>query len=371
MAGFAKRVLDVLGYARAGQGGRRPALRHPRRQDDRAGTSSCSRTSPDASDEEALASFVKQYYARAGLDPAARPRAHASCPRPPSSRSSWPTRAARRVQLSRAAARRGPQAHGAGRAERRRDAGARAGPLAGRRGQDASGPSPSSPRPSALPAPPARIECYDISTIQGTSTVGSMVVFEDGQPRTGEYRRFRIREVRGPGRLRQPPGGAAATLPARARRRGGGRRAAALAAARPRHHRRRQGPGQRRPRGPRRPRAARPAAGRPRQGARGALPARPQRTHRPARHLRRALPAPAPARRGPPLRHHVPPPGPRASGDALGARRPARRRAGAQAGPAARLRLEPGPEGRQRRGDRRRARHRPGLAERIRAHLDG
>ncbi|HET7677685.1 MAG TPA: excinuclease ABC subunit UvrC [Candidatus Limnocylindrales bacterium] len=49
----------------------------------------------------------------------------------------------------------------------------------------------------SLPAPPSRIECYDISTIQGTSTVGSMVVFEDGRPRTGEYRRFRIRTVVG------------------------------------------------------------------------------------------------------------------------------------------------------------------------------
>jgi excinuclease ABC subunit C len=49
----------------------------------------------------------------------------------------------------------------------------------------------------ALPAAPERIECYDISTIQGTSTVGSMVVFEDGQPRTGEYRRFRIKHVQG------------------------------------------------------------------------------------------------------------------------------------------------------------------------------
>ncbi len=45
--------------------------------------------------------------------------------------------------------------------------------------------------------PPLRIECYDISTIQGTNTVGSMVVFEDGRPRTGEYRRFRIRTVQG------------------------------------------------------------------------------------------------------------------------------------------------------------------------------
>jgi excinuclease ABC subunit C len=44
---------------------------------------------------------------------------------------------------------------------------------------------------------PTRIECYDISTIQGTSTVGSMVVFEDGRPRSGDYRRFRIRTVQG------------------------------------------------------------------------------------------------------------------------------------------------------------------------------
>ncbi len=44
-----------------------------------------------------------------------------------------------------------------------------------------------------LPAPPMRIEGYDISTIQGTNTVGSMVVFEEGRPRSGEYRRFRVR----------------------------------------------------------------------------------------------------------------------------------------------------------------------------------
>ena len=48
-----------------------------------------------------------------------------------------------------------------------------------------------------LPAPPARIECYDISTIQGTSTVASMVVFKDGQPANNEYRRFRIKTVEG------------------------------------------------------------------------------------------------------------------------------------------------------------------------------
>jgi excinuclease ABC subunit C len=46
--------------------------------------------------------------------------------------------------------------------------------------------------------PPARIECYDISTFQGAESVGSMVVFEDGKPRNGEYRRFRVRTVQGP-----------------------------------------------------------------------------------------------------------------------------------------------------------------------------
>ena len=49
-----------------------------------------------------------------------------------------------------------------------------------------------------LAGPPLRIECYDISNFQGSESVGSMVVFEDGKPRTGEYRRFRIRTVSGP-----------------------------------------------------------------------------------------------------------------------------------------------------------------------------
>jgi len=44
-----------------------------------------------------------------------------------------------------------------------------------------------------LPRMPERIECYDMSNIQGTSAVGSMVVFVDGRPEPREYRRFRIR----------------------------------------------------------------------------------------------------------------------------------------------------------------------------------
>lgn len=43
-----------------------------------------------------------------------------------------------------------------------------------------------------LPAPPARIECYDISHTQGTQTVGSMVVFVQGAPKKSDYRRFNV-----------------------------------------------------------------------------------------------------------------------------------------------------------------------------------
>ena len=46
-----------------------------------------------------------------------------------------------------------------------------------------------------LPEAPLRIECYDMSHIQGSDYVGSMVVFEDGLPKKSEYRRFKIREV--------------------------------------------------------------------------------------------------------------------------------------------------------------------------------
>jgi excinuclease ABC subunit C len=48
-----------------------------------------------------------------------------------------------------------------------------------------------------LPEPPNRIECYDISNIQGTAAVGSMVVFEQGVPSKKNYRRFNIKTVEG------------------------------------------------------------------------------------------------------------------------------------------------------------------------------
>ncbi len=46
-----------------------------------------------------------------------------------------------------------------------------------------------------LPQPPNRIECFDISTLQGTATVASRVVFVQGTARKNEYRRFNIRTV--------------------------------------------------------------------------------------------------------------------------------------------------------------------------------
>lgn len=48
-----------------------------------------------------------------------------------------------------------------------------------------------------LPAPPRRIECYDISNTMGTNSVGSMVVFEEGRPAPHHYRHFGIKTVAG------------------------------------------------------------------------------------------------------------------------------------------------------------------------------
>ena len=46
-----------------------------------------------------------------------------------------------------------------------------------------------------LPTAPLRIECFDISHVQGTNVVASMVVFEDGLARKSEYRRFAMRDT--------------------------------------------------------------------------------------------------------------------------------------------------------------------------------
>jgi excinuclease ABC subunit C len=49
----------------------------------------------------------------------------------------------------------------------------------------------------ALPDAPLRIECFDISNLQGTEIVASMVVMEDGLPKRSDYRRFKIRHQEG------------------------------------------------------------------------------------------------------------------------------------------------------------------------------
>ena len=48
-----------------------------------------------------------------------------------------------------------------------------------------------------LPGPPQRIECYDISTLQGAKPAGAMVAFDGGLPNKSRYRRFAIRKVEG------------------------------------------------------------------------------------------------------------------------------------------------------------------------------
>src|SRR5262245_48093863 len=48
-----------------------------------------------------------------------------------------------------------------------------------------------------LPEAPLRIECFDISNLQGTEIVGSMVVMEDGLPKRADYRRFKVRGLQG------------------------------------------------------------------------------------------------------------------------------------------------------------------------------
>ena len=194
MAGFAKRALDVLGYARAGKDAAVQlfAIREGK-------TTSRDifllENLADASDEEALTSFARQYYARAGSIPP-RVLVPLDLPEAADLEVSLSARAGRRVRLSR------PQ-RGEGRQLMELAARNAAETLAREQvrwladqGKTERALAELS-EALALPAPPQRIECYDISTIQGTSTVGSMVVFEDGQPRSGEYRRFRIRDVAG------------------------------------------------------------------------------------------------------------------------------------------------------------------------------
>ncbi len=174
-----------------------------------------------------------------------------------------------------------------------------------------------------LPTPPLRMECFDISNLQGTEVVASMVVFEDGLPRKSEYRRFIIRHVDGQNDVaamhevitrrfrrlideRPSAGGRGRPAADRPGHRGPPQvRVRALAGGR----RRWSAPGGRRRQGPGRAGHLRCRPLRPGQAAGGGLAARRRRAGDPAPDQRGSLPAAAAAGRGAPVRHH-PPPGP-------------------------------------------------------------
>ena len=232
-----------------------------------------------------------------------------------------------------AAARRQAGADGDRGAQRRAGAGA---------AQDQAGRRPHRPQPgaggdagrrSSSTEAPLRIECFDVSNLQGTDVVASMVVFEDGLARKSEYRRFAVRGGGGDRTTSRSiargghAGGSAATSTS-------GRRPADLEIGR----RRRAGPAAgrstRTPAGRassptrrtwssstaarRRSRAAQARARRARASTTSRscglakrleevwLPGRARPGH-PAAHQRGALPAAAGARRGAPLRDHLPP----------------------------------------------------------------
>ena len=174
-----------------------------------------------------------------------------------------------------------------------------------------------------LPEPPRRIEGFDISNFQGSETVASLVVWEEGKMRKGEYRSFNMRGVPGTParRLRLDARGGRAALPPAP---GGGR-----GDARPDPDRRRPRPAQRRARGAGdagrggdADRLARQARGGGLRAGAAAAAQAPPRRPRPA-------PAPGGARRGPPLRGLAPPPAAERAHAAQPARRALRHRAAA------------------------------------------
>ena len=211
-----------------------------------------------------------------------------------------------------------------------------------------------------LVGPPMRIECYDISNFQGSDSVGSMVVFEEGRPRTGEYRRFRIRTVEGANDFASHQ----EVLRRRFRRTASGEEGheEELRWAMPDLVIVDGGRGQ--------VSAAKevldelglhdlPLAGLAKEreelvlpGSRGARP--------PAGHVAGAVPGPAAPRRGAPVRDHLPPEPAREAVDPLGVRRPAGRRTQAPAGAAQGVRLGQARPGGAGRADRRRAGDQPG-----------
>ncbi len=195
MAAFARTEEDVLGLARSG--GQAAVQLFAVRNGKLIGRDVyLLDADPEAPDDEVMAGFVQQFYARATSIPPAILLPMAPAEAPELAAFLVLRRGGRRVRLL------VPQ-----RGEKRRLV-----ELASRNAAETLGREQARwladqgktlvaleelARALDLPAPPARIEGYDISTFQGRETVGSMVVFEDGRPRSGAYRRFRIKSVAG------------------------------------------------------------------------------------------------------------------------------------------------------------------------------
>ena len=161
-----------------------------------------------------------------------------------------------------------------------------------------------------LEALPIRIECFDISNIQGQEIVGSMVVFEDAVAKKAHYRKFGVDAPGRPGRLRGDGARSsrAASAGSRPARRPSEWDESFARDAEPRRDRRRQGPAVGRARGDAalRPAARRRDRARQARSRRCSCPGRPEPIVLPEHSAGPAAPAAHP-RRGAPLRDHVPP----------------------------------------------------------------
>ncbi len=194
MAGFARRELDVLGFARSGN---EAAVQLFAIRDGKTVNRDVFQLENlgDGPDEEALSAFVRQYYSTAGSVPPRilLPRALSDADeleaflrerRGSNVVLTVPQRGEGKALLA-LAGRNAAETLAREQARWLADQGRTLGAL-----EELAAAL-------GLPAAPMRIECFDISTIQGTNTVGSMVVFEEGRPRSGDYRRFRVKTVVG------------------------------------------------------------------------------------------------------------------------------------------------------------------------------